>query len=88
LEIEIPCYVLNNGMKLIGRVSATEVSSGIKGGGGLERYIKVKAPEPFINKDLILERMVRDFARRSVFRTGLQVFPANLGAALFGTGLF
>jgi hypothetical protein len=56
--IEVPCYVLDNGMKLIGRVSATEVLSGIKAGGGLERYIRVKALEPFINKDLILERMV------------------------------
>jgi hypothetical protein len=56
--IEVPCYVLDNGMKLIGRVSATEVLSRIKGGGDLERYMRVKALEPFINKDLILERMV------------------------------
>jgi len=34
------------------------VLGGIKAGGGLERYIEVKALEPFINKDLILERMV------------------------------
>lgn len=46
------------GMKIIGRVSATEVLTGIKGGGALEKYLGVKALEPFINKDLVLERLV------------------------------
>ena len=32
--------------------------TGIKGGGALEKYIAVKALEPFIPKDLMLERMV------------------------------
>jgi len=31
---------------------------GIKGGGALEKYIGVKALEPFINKELVLERLV------------------------------
>lgn len=56
--IDVPCYVLDNGLKIIGRTSATELLTGIKGGGALEKYIGVKALEPFINKDLILERMV------------------------------
>ena len=56
--INVPCYVLDNGQKIIGRTSATEVLTGIKGGGDLEKYIAVKALEPFINKDLILERFV------------------------------
>ena len=41
-----------------GRTSATEVLSGIKGGGALEIYLGAKALEPFINKDLVLERFV------------------------------
>jgi hypothetical protein len=56
--LEVPCYVLNNGVRVIGRTSATEVLTGIKGGGALEKYIAVKALEPFISKDMMLERMV------------------------------
>lgn len=56
--VEVPCYVLDDGQKIIGRTSATEVLTGIKGGGALEKYIAVKALEPFIDKDLVLERFV------------------------------
>ena len=56
--IEVPCYVLDNGLKVIGRTSAAEVLTGIKGGGGLEKYIGVKSLESFINKDIVLERFV------------------------------
>jgi hypothetical protein len=56
--LEVPCYVLDNGQKIIGRTSATELLTGIKGGGALEKYIAVRALEPFINKDLVLERFV------------------------------
>lgn len=43
IGVDVPCYVLNDGQKIIGRVSATEVLTGIKGGGALEKYIGVKA---------------------------------------------
>ena len=56
--LEVPCYVLDNGARIIGRTSATELLTGIKGGGALEKYIAVRALEPFINIDLVLERMV------------------------------
>lgn len=56
--LEVPCYVLNDEQKIIGRTSATELLTGIKGGGALEKYIGVKALEPFINRDLVLERLV------------------------------
>lgn len=56
--IEVPCYVLDNGEKIIGRTSATELLTGIKGGGALEKYLAVRALEPFINSNLVLERMV------------------------------
>lgn len=50
--------MLSNGQRVIGRTSATELLSGIKGGGGLEIYLGAKSLEPFINKDLVLEGMV------------------------------
>ena len=56
--LEVPCYVLDNGEKIIGRTSVTELLTGIKGGGALEKYITVKSLEPFINSALVLERMV------------------------------
>lgn len=55
---EIPCYVLDNGQRVIGRTSATEMLTNIKGGGGLEKYIGVKSLKPFIDHDSVLERMV------------------------------
>lgn len=56
--LEVPCYVLDNGEKIIGRTSATELLTGIKGGGALEKYLGVRALEPFVNNELVLERMV------------------------------
>jgi len=58
MGFEIPCYVLDDGRRVIGRTSATEVLSGIKGGGGLERYLEVAALKPFIDLDLILEGFI------------------------------
>jgi hypothetical protein len=59
MGVDVPCYVLEEGQKLIGRTSATEVLTGIKGGGALEKYVSVKALEPFINKDAVLQRFVQ-----------------------------
>ncbi|MEO1601007.1 MAG: hypothetical protein AAFU49_11160 [Pseudomonadota bacterium] len=55
---DVPCYVLSDGQKIIGRTSATELLTGIKGGGSLENTIGVSSLEPFINRDLVLERIV------------------------------
>lgn len=58
LDVELPCYVLSNGERVIGRTSATEMLTGIKGGGALEKYLGVKPLKPFIDIDLVLEGMV------------------------------
>src|SRR5947209_4713816 len=39
VDYEIPCYVLSNGQRVIGRTSATELMTGIRGGGDLEKYL-------------------------------------------------
>jgi hypothetical protein len=57
MGLDVPCYVLDNGVRVIGRTSATEVLTGIRGGGALEKYIAVRALEPFISLNLVLERM-------------------------------
>lgn len=55
---ELPCYVLDNGQRVVGRTSLTEAITGIKGGGGLEKYLGVAPLKPFIDMDLVLERML------------------------------
>ena len=56
--MEVPCYVLEDGQRVIGRTSATELLTGIKGGGALEKYVGVRALEPFISKENLLEKLV------------------------------
>lgn len=58
LGVDIPCYVLSSGVKVIGRTSATEVLTNIKGGGGLEKYLSVSSLKPFIDLGSVVERMV------------------------------
>jgi hypothetical protein len=58
LELEIPCYVLSDGRRAIGRTSATEMLTGIKGGGGFEKYIGAMAPRPFIDVEHVASRIV------------------------------
>ena len=50
--LEIPCYVLETGQRVIGRTSATEMLTGIKGGGGLEKYLGVSSLRPFIKSGI------------------------------------
>lgn len=57
VDVEVPCYVLDDGTRVIGRTSATEMLTGIKGGGALEKYIGTAGLKPFIDADLVLERM-------------------------------
>jgi hypothetical protein len=58
MDLEIPCYVLDNGQRVIGRTASTEMLTGIKGGGDLEKYLGVSPLKPFINMKNVLERMV------------------------------
>lgn len=55
--VEVPCYVLSDGRRVISRVGATEILTGIKGGGDLEKYVAVKALVKYIPEDLA-ERMI------------------------------
>ncbi len=58
LDVDVPCYVLDNGLHVVGRTSMTELLTGIKGGGGLEKYLDVGSLKGLIPIDLVLERMV------------------------------
>jgi hypothetical protein len=58
MDLAIPCYVLDTGQRVIGRTSMTEMLTGIKGGGGFEKYIGVSPLKPFINLENVLEKMI------------------------------
>jgi len=58
LGLEVPCYVLSNGQRVIGRTAATQALTGIRGGGAFEKYISVAVLRPFISVDDVSDRMV------------------------------
>jgi hypothetical protein len=80
MEASLPCYVLSTGQRVIGRTSATELLTGIKGGGGLEKYLSVSPLKPFINMESVLERLV---AFRIPEVEGLERAVKGLPADLF-----
>jgi P63C domain len=79
MDLQIPCYVLNNGTRVIGRTSATEALTGIPGGGALEKYLGVAPLKSFIDIEKVLERFV-DFRLPEV--EGLKKRVAGLPADL------
>lgn len=58
LDMEIPCYVLDDEQRVVGRVAATEMLTGIKGQGDFESYIRSNKLKPFIDYENISDRMV------------------------------
>ena len=50
-ENSLPCYVLDDGRRLISRTGATASLTGIKGGGALESYIRVAALRGYLPDD-------------------------------------
>jgi hypothetical protein len=79
MDVEIPCYVLDTGQRVIGRVAATEMLSGFKYQGDLEGYLRSQNLKPYINKDLVVARMV-SFRLPEVEQLGREVkgLPADL----------
>ena len=52
-ECEMPCYVLNDGRRVISRSGATSVLTAGKGGGNLESYIGVHALKKYIPESVV-----------------------------------
>lgn len=64
-EHDIPCYVLSNGQRVIARIGATEVLTGVKRQGDLESYLRVSSLKNFIDTESVISRMVT-FRQREV----------------------
>lgn len=56
--VEIPVYVLSNGQRVIARIAATEVLTGVKRQGDLESYIRAESLKGFIDLETVKSRMV------------------------------
>lgn len=54
---ELPCYVLDDGRRVISRSGATSLLTERKGGGNLEQYIRVQVLQPYLSPN-IAERMI------------------------------
>ena len=54
---ELPCYVLDDGRRVISRTGATSLLTERKGGGNLESYIRVQALQPYLD-GTIADRMI------------------------------
>lgn len=62
--VEVPCYVLNNGLRVISRTGAAASLTGIKGQGNLESYLRVGVLRPYLPSDFD-DRMI-EFALEGV----------------------
>lgn len=54
---DLPCYVLDDGRRVISRTGATNLLTERKGGGNLEGYIRVQSLQPYLSRD-VAERMI------------------------------
>jgi P63C domain len=77
--IQLPCYVLNNGQRVIGRASANQMLTGFSKAGGFEQTIGVKSLKPFLDADNIIEQFVA-FTVKDVqqFNNSVKGMPADL----------
>jgi hypothetical protein len=56
--VEIPVYVLSNGQRVIARIAATEVLTGVKRQADLESYLRVEGLKPYLDVGSVKARMV------------------------------
>jgi len=59
-DVDLPCFVLDDGRRVISRTGATSVLAGKKGGGQLEKYARASGVREYIPEDLH-EKMI-DFS--------------------------
>lgn len=74
-EDELPCYVLEDGRRVITRTGALNFLTGGKGGGNLESYLRVQALESFLPTDL--EDQYIDISIPQVVNKSVQAMSAS-----------
>ena len=74
-EDELPCYVLDDGRRVITRTGALNFLTGGKGGGNLESYLRVRVLESFLPEEL--EDQFIDIAIPQVVNKNVQAMSAS-----------
>lgn len=75
VEQELPCFVLDDGRRVITRTGALNFLTGGKGGGNLESYLRVQALKSFLPADL--EEQFFDIAMSQVVNKSVQAMSAS-----------
>lgn len=56
--VQLPCYVLDDGQRIIGRTAANEMLTGVRGSGKFEGTISVASLKPFLDSESIIGQLV------------------------------
>jgi hypothetical protein len=72
---ELPCFVLDDGRRVISRTGATSVLAGKKGGGQLEKYMAAGSLPEYMPQDL--EEKIIDFSIQEVVHKKVRGFLAD-----------
>jgi hypothetical protein len=72
---ELPCFVLDDGRRVITRTGALNFLTGGKGGGNLESYLRIQALKPFLPADL--DEQFFDISMPQVVNKGVQAMSAS-----------
>ena len=86
-DIEVPCYVLDNGERIISRTGAAEALTKVKASGNLESYLEAHALQNYIPSDIpeqliefTLEHVVHKTVRGVKAETFLDICMAYVNA--------
>jgi hypothetical protein len=74
-EDELPCYVLEDGRRVITRTGGLNFLTNGKGGGNLESYLRIRVLEPFLPADL--EEQFIDITIPQVVNKNVQAMSAS-----------
>lgn len=74
-EDELPCYVLEDGRRVITRTGGLNFLTGGRGGGNLESYLRIQALKPFLPTDL--EDQFIDVSIPQVVNKSVQAMSAS-----------
>jgi hypothetical protein len=74
-EEELPCFVLDDGRRVITRTGALNFLTAGKGGGNLDSYLRIQALEPFLPHDL--DQQFFDITIPQVVNKNVQAMSAS-----------
>jgi hypothetical protein len=74
-EQELPCFVLDDGRRVITRTGALSFLTGGKGGGNIDSYLRIQALQPFLPPDI--DEQFFDITMTQVVNKSVQAMSAS-----------